>query len=383
MAQMGINFTSLRDMVRDFFNVNRGRADSEVIRTRFMDGARVDGIHVLQLMCAMLIASIGLNLNSTEAVIGAMLICPLMGSVLAIACAIATVDMSALKECVVGLITQVVVCLLTSTIYFIVSPITTTTTYLLLTSQPTVWDVILALVGGFAGGLGNSRRDTPSTLIAGVAVATSLMPPLCAASFGIATRDFGIMLSAFYEFCLNVVFIAFGAELILVALKMPLCADLDGDGIVTEVEEAEAYERFEHLRHRLIVGSLIFAIPCAFFSWRVVYQQMEVSGNLLGAVDTYNTELCTLELSAVTPDLVSYRIGEEDSFVDGRLEKRTVATVVTATELSEEQKESLTTLIRLNVRDICEVSEVTFEVQPEGEVIGDEDLPSKEVEAAE
>jgi len=320
-----VDLRALASMVREFFNINSGRADSDVIRARIMDGARLDGIHVLQLMAAMLIASVGLNLNSTEAVIGAMLICPIMGSVLAIACAIATLDWAGLKEHLAGLTTQVVVCLLTSTIYFAISPLTGITSYLTQNSQPTVWDVILALVGGFAGGLGNSRRDTPSTLIAGVAVATSLMPPLCCVGYGIASKSLVVAAAALYEFAINVVFITFGAEIVFVALRMPMFADLDGDGVVTESEEAEVLERSEHLRHQLIVGSIIFAIPCLFFSANVVRQQMAATGTLMEVMDTYHTELTTLELRTVCPELSSYRIGEEDSFDGDRIVRRNLS----------------------------------------------------------
>ncbi|MDO4404543.1 MAG: hypothetical protein Q4C09_05850, partial [Atopobiaceae bacterium] len=66
--------------LRRAFDVSRGRARYATIRDRVVSSARVDGIHLCQLIAAMLIASIGLNTNSTEAVIGAMLICPLMGS---------------------------------------------------------------------------------------------------------------------------------------------------------------------------------------------------------------------------------------------------------------------------------------------------------------
>lgn len=350
---------SFISMLRDFFNIGRGKADYAVIRGRIQDGARIDGIHVLQLIAAILIASIGLNLNSTEAVIGAMLICPIMESVLAIALAIAQVDMAWLKNALWGLAIQVTVCLMTSTLYFVLSPISSETSVLLTNSQPTVWDVVIALVGGFAGGLGNSRRDMPSTLIAGVAVATALMPPLCSVGYGVAQREVATALAAFYEFAVNVVFIAFGAELVFVALKMPLAADLNGDGVVSPEEEAIAKASSERLRRRLVVGSLIFAIPCLSFSARVVRQSIDSNGTVFEVLDTYETEVTTLELEAVCPELVGYRIGEEDSFVDGRIVQRLVATVVTDEELSEERQRQLRKLIEINTGPLDDVG---FEV---------------------
>ena len=163
------------------FNIREGRAPYHVIRKRFVNGARLTGSHLCILIIAMLIASIGLDIDSDIAIVGAMLICPLMGSVLAMAYGIATLDREITVEAVAGLALQMVFCLVTSTLYFKLSPLGTTTAAIIDNSTPTVWDLTVALAGGFAGGLGNSRDQEPATLIAGVAVATALMPPLCAA----------------------------------------------------------------------------------------------------------------------------------------------------------------------------------------------------------
>lgn len=180
------------------FNLRAGRASYQDIRRRFVNGSKLNGTHLCILIVAMLIASIGLNTDSTECIVGAMLICPLMGSVLAISYSVATADVRLLRDALVGLLIQVCICLATSTLYFVLSPLSGVTNELLANSNPTVWDILVALAGGFAGGLGNSRRQEPSTLIAGVAVATALMPPLCAAGYGIAVRDPARFASAFY-----------------------------------------------------------------------------------------------------------------------------------------------------------------------------------------
>ena len=101
---------------------------------------------------------------------------------------IATLDREITVEAVAGLALQMAFCLVTSTLYFKLSPLGTTTAAIIDNSTPTVWDLAVALAGGFAGGLGNSRDQEPATLIAGVAVATALMPPLCAAGYGIASQ---------------------------------------------------------------------------------------------------------------------------------------------------------------------------------------------------
>ena len=193
---------------REAFDMHKGRAKYSTIRDRILGSARLDGIHMFQLIAAMLIASIGLNTNSTEAVIGAMLICPLMGSVLAMAYAVASIDMHVLRHAVGGILLQCGICLVTSTLYFLISPLSNETSELLTNSTATIWDVLIALVGGFAGALGLSRRQEPQTLLAGVAVATALMPPLCSVGYGLSLGDFVHAGTSLYEFLINVLFIS-------------------------------------------------------------------------------------------------------------------------------------------------------------------------------
>ena len=208
--------------LKQAFNIREGRAPYHVIRKRFVNGARLTGSHLCILIIAMLIASIGLDIDSDIAIVGAMLICPLMGSVLAMAYGIATLDREITVEAIAGLALQMAFCLITSTLYFKLSPLGTTTAAIIDNSTPTVWDLAVALAGGFAGGLGNSRDQEPATLIAGVAVATALMPPLCAAGYGIAIASGSLFLSALYEFGINVVFIA------LAAIGVPVLANFQG-----------------------------------------------------------------------------------------------------------------------------------------------------------
>lgn len=348
--------------LRHAFDVNRGRAKYSTIRERIVNAARIDGIHLCQLIAAMIIASVGLNTNSTEAVIGAMLICPLMGSVLALACGVATMDMRMVHRAIGALALQCLLCLVTSTLYFYISPLSNHTSELLTNSSATIWDVIIALVGGLAGALGLSRRQEPSTLISGVAVATALMPPLCSVGFGLASGEGMLALSAFYEFLVNVVFIAFGAAVVLVWLRMPIVGDLDGDGKETPEEVAEAERESHALRKYLVMGLIVFAIPCVYYSVQMVQKSVEQNGTVFEAVDTYDTERLTKELRVVCPHFVSYRIGVEDSYRyrQDAIEERVIATVVTSEKLSKLVEGQLEALIRLNVSD---VDDVVFEVE--------------------
>lgn len=353
-------------VARRLANVRDGRASHQTIRRRILAGARIDGTHLCILIVAMLIASVGLNVDSTEAVVGAMLICPLMGSVMALAYAIATADLRLLREVLIGLVVQVAICLVTSTLYFVVSPISRETSELLTNSSPTVWDVLIALAGGFAGGIGISRNQEPATLLSGVAVATALMPPLCAAGYGVARGDLAYFAGAFYEFLLNVVFIAFAAEFVLVMLRTPLKRDVDGDGVVTVQEDEEARERSRRLRRRLLVGTLVFAIPCAVMTARLVQDTMAKNdGETFAIQDSYDARTTTQELEAVCPGFVSYRVGALDSYDSGAgsLSRKVVARVVTSAPLDDARKSELEALLRVHVKDLDEVG---FELSSTG-----------------
>ncbi len=351
---------NVRTILQSFFNLQEGRASDNEIRQRILAGSKIDGIHTCLLIVAMFIASIGLNVNSTEAIIGAMLICPLMGSVLALAYSIASADTALLKSTLVGLVGQVVVCLATSTLYFVVSPLSTQTSEIVANSQATIWDVFIALAGGFAGAIGYSRHEEPSTLIAGVAVATALMPPLCATGFGLAARDLVMAASAFYEFLVNVIFITIAAEVVLIMLRTPLYKDLNGDGIVTLEEMALAKARALRLRRIFVIVSVIAMLPSLLFTVRTIREAHSLD-ELIEHYDDYETETITLELGILYPDVCDYRIGPV-SYYDSEndtVNTAVVATVTSTRELSAEEKRDIQNLIHLHVPGLETVTFVT------------------------
>ncbi len=339
------------------FNVREGRAPYSAIHRRFLNGARLTGTHLCILIVAMLVACIGLDTDSDIAIVGAMLICPLMGSVLAIAYGIATLDRGIAAEAIAGLALQMAFCLATSTIYFKLSPIASTTAALVDNSTPTVWDLAIALTGGFAGGLGMSRDQEPATLISGVAVATALMPPLCAAGFGIATADLSLFLSALYEFGINVVFIALATEAVLLALRVPLSSDLNNDGVVTKEEEAQAEALSRKVRRRVVAGTLVFAIPC------VLLTANSIGSAEAGVEDGYGVSETTRELAAVVPGFAHYAVDVEVSASghDGAATREVVARVTSDDVLDERDRATAERLIRLNVPAL---DRVEFVVSP-------------------
>lgn len=342
---------SVATFFKHTFNIREGRAPYHVIRKRFVNGARLNGNHLCILIVAMVIACIGLDTNSDIAIVGAMLICPLMGSVLAIAYAAATLDRTLARDAAAGLIVQMVFCLITSTLYFNLSPVAGMTQAMADNSSPTVWDLILALAGGFAGGLGNSRDQEPATLISGVAVATALMPPLCAAGYGIAAMNLGLSLSALYEFGINVVFIALSAMLVLLLLGTPLKRDLNDDGVVTAQEDADARSRAHTVRWRILIGTAIFAIPCIILTSNMVRAADDPAPDSYGAAETAR------ELAVVCPGFKEYTVGLQAAPASNgtSMDEELVARVVTDEELDSEDRTMAEELIRLDVKDLDRV----------------------------
>ena len=342
---------SVATFFKHTFNIREGRAPYHVIRKRFVNGARLNGNHLCILIVAMVIACIGLDTNSDIAIVGAMLICPLMGSVLAIAYAAATLDRTLARDAAAGLIIQMVFCLITSTLYFNLSPVAGMTQAMADNSSPTVWDLILALVGGFAGGLGNSRDQEPATLISGVAVATALMPPLCAAGYGIAAMNLGLSLSALYEFGINVVFIALSAMLVLLLLGTPLKRDLNDDGVVTAQEDADARSRAHTVRWRILIGTAIFAIPCIILTSNMVRAADDPTPDSYGAAETAR------ELAVVCPGFKEYTVGLQAAPASNgsSMDEELVARVVTDEELDSKDRTMAEELIRLDVKDLDRV----------------------------
>ncbi len=342
------------------FNIREGRAPYHVIRKRFVNGARLTGTHLCILIVAMIIACIGLDTDSDIAIVGAMLICPLMGSVLAIAYGVATVDRALMRDALGGLVLQMAFCLITSTIYFVLSPVAGMTPALVDNSGPTIWHLMLALVGGFAGGLGNSRDQEPATVISGVAVATALMPPLCAAGYGLAAANAGVFLGALYEFGINVVFIALSAAVVLLLLHTPLKRDLNDDGVVTEAEDELVRAESHKIRWRIMLGTAIFAIPCVILTGNMLATAEEQAA---GATDYYGTAETARELAVVCPGFQKYTVGMEvTNTTDGNEdEPKLTARVTTKKELNAHERTTAEKLIRLDVPELDHV-EFTTEV---------------------
>ena len=177
-------------------------------RDRIYEDLDLSKSDLTTLLCAMLIASIGLNMNSIPAIIGAMLISPLMTPILGVGFALAILDTKLLKKSFKILFIQVAVSLLASTLYFLLSPISYASTEIITRTSPTIWDVVIAFVGGLGlAGIIGARKKEANNIVPGVAIATALMPPVCTVGYSIATGNLEYMVVASYLFSINCSFI--------------------------------------------------------------------------------------------------------------------------------------------------------------------------------
>ena len=206
---------------------SKSEIDLQEASERIKSGIWFRGMNVWILACAIVIASLGLNVNSTAVIIGAMLISPVMGPIIGMGLAFGTNDAKLLNSSIKNLLIMVFISLMVSFAYFVLTPLSLADpTELQARTSPTIYDVFIALFGGLAGILENSRK-TRGTVLSGVAIATALMPPLCTAGFGLATLNFRFFLGAMYLFLINTIFITTATYIGVKALHYPPVKNVD------------------------------------------------------------------------------------------------------------------------------------------------------------
>ena len=193
--------------VKPYFNLMAGKEDEQAVIAQVSNGVVFRGTNLWILMFAILIASLGLNVNSTAVIIGAMLISPLMGPIIGMGLAVGINDFGLLMRALKNYLIATLISVVTATVYFRLSPLTEPSTELLARTYPSLYDVLIAFFGGAAGVLALTTKDK-GQVIPGVAIATALMPPLCTAGYGLATAHWNYFFGAFYLFFINTVFIA-------------------------------------------------------------------------------------------------------------------------------------------------------------------------------
>ena len=199
-------------IAKRFFNALPDKTDETATVEQISDGVTFRGANLWVLIFAIFIACLGLNLNSTAVIIGAMLISPLMGPIIGMGLAVGRADLELLKRSLTNYGVSTVISVLTAALYFQLTPLTEAQSELLARTSPTLYDVLIALFGGAAGILAISTGGK-GNVIPGVAIATALMPPLCTAGYGLAMGEWSFFFGACYLFFINTVFIALATYL--------------------------------------------------------------------------------------------------------------------------------------------------------------------------
>ncbi len=234
----------------------KGGTNAEGTIDEITKNVKLRGVNVWMLVCSAILASIGLDVNSTAVIIGAMLISPLMSPILGVGLGVAIRNRSLLIDALKNLALATFLSLLTSYIYFFVSPLGDATAEINARITPTILDVGVAFFGGVAGIVAGSRRDKTNA-IPGVAIATALMPPICVAGFGLAKMSSGIFLGAFYLYFINSVFISLATFLISVMLNFPKHEEIDEN-------------QYTNVKRFIIGFAILVTIPSAFIFYNVL-----------------------------------------------------------------------------------------------------------------
>ncbi len=297
----------MTDHWKKIIDLRTDSAPLEEIQRRIESDANIEGSTLIILMMAIFIASVGLNMNSTAVIIGAMLISPLMAGIVAIGYGMASYNWHFIQQSAIKLFFQVGVALFTSALYFSLTPITSASSEILARTTPTFWDVIIALCGGIAGAVGNTRKEK-SNVIPGVAIATALMPPLCTAGYGLAQHSWSYFWGAFYLFFINGFFIALASFIIFKLMRIPAALEVNSSHLAVQ-------------RWALIVLGIGITVPSICMAYR------SVDANL---AESQIKSFIAQEVDLPASSVVSYKLTNKELTLD-----------VVGQPLTESQKLSL------------------------------------------
>lgn len=292
------NNQTLWQVIKSYFNVLPDKGSEKEVVKQITDGINFQGANLWVLIFAIFIASLGLNVNSTAVIIGAMLISPLMGPIIGMGLAIGIADLSLFRQSMKNYLVSTFISVITAMTYFTISPITEAQSELLARTSPTLYDVLIALFGGAAGILAIATKGK-NNVLPGVAIATALMPPLCTAGYGLAVHSNSYFFGAFYLYFINTVFIAFTTCLGVRFLKFHR----------KEFVNREQMKRVNYYIFSIIV---ITIIPASYMTWNIIKQSVlenNIEKFILKELDYNGTNILSHEYDLETKTLHVVAIG--------------------------------------------------------------------------
>lgn len=273
-------YTFIKRFLKERFNLITEKDDDLQTIESIRKGVEFKGFNLWVLICAIFIASLGLNTNSTAVIIGAMLISPLMGPIMGLGLGVGIYDFDLIKRSFKNLLVASIIGMITSAIYFYISPISEARSELLARTSPTIYDVLIAFFGGMAGIIAASNKEK-GNVIPGVAIATALMPPLCTAGYGIASGNLSFFLGACYLYFINSVFISFATVIGTRIFKFPKTRYVDA----VQEKKVTGY---------ITVIIVITLIPSIFFGYKILkenYFRTNAERFIASEFNFYNTQI--------------------------------------------------------------------------------------------
>ncbi|MBR5093309.1 MAG: DUF389 domain-containing protein [Bacteroidales bacterium] len=257
---MRINIKAFLKGLGQHFNLFDDKEDEREVVRQVKEGVVFRGTNLWILIFAIFIASLGLNVNSTAVIIGAMLISPLMGPIIGLGLGVGINDYDLLRRALKNYGIATLISIATAMLYFLLSPLSEARSELLARTSPTLYDVLIAFCGGAAGVLALTTKSK-GQVIPGVAIATALMPPLCTAGYGLATAQWSYFLGAFYLYFINSVFIALSTFLGVKLLRFHSAGSLS--------PERALYGR------RVVTAVVVLTlIPAAWMTFSIVKKEV-------------------------------------------------------------------------------------------------------------
>ena len=250
------NVFAVKKFLSEYLDLRKDKDNELETVDSIRKGVEFKGANLWILIFAIFMASLGLNVNSTAVIIGAMLISPLMGPIMGVGLSVGLNDFELMKRSLKSFLITTLFSVTTATVFFLVSPVAEGQSELLARTSPTIYDVFIALMGGLAGVVALSTKEK-GNVIPGVAIATALMPPLCTAGFGLATLQFKYFIGAFYLFFINTVFIAIATYMVVRFLKYEKHSFLDS-------------KKERKVRRSMVLIVLVTLIPSVVIGYRIV-----------------------------------------------------------------------------------------------------------------
>lgn len=241
--------------ILNFIDLQKGEEDKKKVLENIIGNISFRGSNLWILACAIVIASVGLNVNSTAVIIGAMLISPLMGPIVGAGFGLGMYDFGLVKKSIKNLAIATIVSLIVSTLYFYISPFKEVQSEILARTSPNIYDVLIAFFGGLVGVIAVTRVEKGNP-IPGVAIATALMPPLCTAGYGLATGNYLFFGGALYLYTINCVFICISTFIIVKFLKYPIARQID-------------LKHQKRVKQGITALLLIMIVPSVYFAYRL------------------------------------------------------------------------------------------------------------------